>query len=677
MKKLRSNLPRRKRTHYSPLFIPNLTQYDVDSSSNLTREVTFSSDSSIVLSTNNKPLKKRSFAESGEFRRINNKSCNAKEAVEVSESSSCVDQLCNNSSSNNDVVLGSVSFRRGVKYETTSCFEVLADAVVNNNEAGNESSECSVIQKRFINGRDNDNDVVSGTVNSKRHFKFEKTSCELLSYAAAFNDGQNGGDNDVVSGSVSSKRDLKFDTTSCFELFSDAAAVNESQTGDDTAVVNDGQHGGYNEAVSVSVCSSPETKFKTTSCFNLLSEAAAVNESQHGGDNDAVSVSVSVTSRRDSPQPKLTASCFNDSQSVTNKTVNDNEIELDSCGESKLKLTDIDLTCSEQFSFDEESDYSSAGCTDAVMESSEVEFSSDFATLSWYDSGSQFSERSVGDPVPSQTFQLFLIYRQKFCKSEFSTVVVLEQSYNEASDRVIKLLRPEDEEHEESYQMMKRRERRQVYLHDYAEEYCVMKEYGDLVVQQRLQMVHWIMEQSANKDLQKETMFLGVNLFDRFLSKGYFRSQMELEIAGIACLTLATRIEENQPYNSIQQTLFNVGRNEYSRSEVVAMEWLVQEVLNFQCYLPTIYNFLWFYLKAARSDEGVDKTAKYLAVLALLGHEQLCYWPSTVAASLVSLACLAGKGQSSLQQIAWIHNGSNDKDIPDCIKSLEWLVQYI
>ncbi|KAI3819053.1 hypothetical protein L1987_12875 [Smallanthus sonchifolius] len=59
-----------------------------------------------------------------------------------------------------------------------------------------------------------------------------------------------------------------------------------------------------------------------------------------------------------------------------------------------------------------------------------------------------------------------------------------------------------------------------------------------------------------------------------------------------------------------------------------------------------------FYLKAARSDEDVDKTAKYLAVLALLGHEQLCYWPSTVAASLVSLACLAENKQSSLQQIA-------------------------
>ncbi|KAL8227707.1 hypothetical protein R6Q57_015291 [Mikania cordata] len=398
---------------------------------------------------------------------------------------------------------------------------------------------------------------------------------------------------------------------------------------------------------------------------------------------------VSVFSRRESPQAKKSdtpineASCLQSlptpksgeitsyiNNSFANNIVTDDQAE--NYGESKLISADLNLTCSEHFSCgDEESNYSSTGCTDANTDSYEFDFSSGHTTSPLYDSGSQFSERSVGDPIPSPTFQLFLLYSKKFCKSEFSPRAFSEHNYNEHPYRIIKLLTPEDEEHEEIYQMLKKRERRQVYLHDYAEKYCVTTEYGDLVVQQRLQMVHWIMEQSANQGLQQETMFLGVNLLDRFLSKGYLRSRTELEIAGIACLTLATRIEENQPYNSIQQKLFNVGSNEYTRSEVVAMEWLVQEVLNFQCYLPTIYNFLWFYLKAVRSDEDVEKTAKYLAVLALLGHEQLCYWPSTVAASLVTLACLAENEQSSLQQITRIHNGSDDKDLPDCIKSLE------
>jgi len=56
-------------------------------------------------------------------------------------------------------------------------------------------------------------------------------------------------------------------------------------------------------------------------------------------------------------------------------------------------------------------------------------------------------------------------------------------------------------------------------------------------------------QQSTEKELHQETMFLGVTLLDRFLSKGFFRDKRHLQIVGIACLTLATRIEEKQPHN--------------------------------------------------------------------------------------------------------------------------------
>ncbi|KAE9450865.1 hypothetical protein C3L33_17233, partial [Rhododendron williamsianum] len=106
---------------------------------------------------------------------------------------------------------------------------------------------------------------------------------------------------------------------------------------------------------------------------------------------------------------------------------------------------------------------------------------------------------------------------------------------------------------------------------------------------------------------------------------------------------------------SVRQKTFRVDCNTYSRCEVVAMEWLVQEVLNFQCFLPTIYNFLWFYLKAAKANKEVEKTAKYLAVVALLGHEQLSYWTSTVAAGLVVLASLASNQDASCDRVMEVY----------------------
>ncbi|KAL2518662.1 Cyclin-SDS [Abeliophyllum distichum] len=340
---------------------------------------------------------------------------------------------------------------------------------------------------------------------------------------------------------------------------------------------------------------------------------------------------------------------------------------------------DINLACSEQFSSssfldgEEEKQYSSS---DMFMETSDMEFEySDDTPLFSFDSGSQFSEKSIEDECTSPTFQLFKQFKEQFCRSTFAIKCTSKACENYDSHDA--LLGLEQEEDEESYRMLRKRERRQVYLFDYAEEYCSVTDYGHLVIQQRLQMVHWIVEHATNKELQKETMFLGVSLLDRFLCKGYFKNKRNLQIVGIACLTLATRIEENQPFNCVRRKTFNVGSTAYGRCEVVAMEWLVQEVLNFQCFLPTYYNFLWFYLKAARANEQVKRIARYLAILALLGHQQLCYWPSTVAAGLAILASVATNQDASCRLLTESQAIQKDNDLPNCIKSLEWLVKYI
>ncbi|GER37179.1 cyclin, partial [Striga asiatica] len=351
---------------------------------------------------------------------------------------------------------------------------------------------------------------------------------------------------------------------------------------------------------------------------------------------------------------------------------------------SEFAPLDIDLACSEQFSSGgvinvSEEEVHSSSSSDIFYGISDLEFgSSEYTPSLWsYNSGSQFSDNLIGEGSYSPTFELFKQFKEQLCKSTISLKAFDDQNPHEIyvsplENSVFHVMGLEDEQDKESYRMMWRRERRQEYVHDYAEEYSIGTAYGDLVIQQRLRMVQWIIEEANSKDLQKETMFLGVNIFDRFLSKGYFQNVRNLQIAGIACLTLATRIEENQPYNCIRRMTFDVGGTIYSRSEVVAMEWVVQEVLNFECFRPTL-----FYLKAAKGNEKLDKTAKYLAVLTLMGDEQLRYWPSTVAAGLVILASIATNQDASCHLIASIHARNKDTDLPECIKRLEWLVKYL
>ncbi|KAL8160158.1 hypothetical protein V2J09_001695 [Rumex salicifolius] len=177
-------------------------------------------------------------------------------------------------------------------------------------------------------------------------------------------------------------------------------------------------------------------------------------------------------------------------------------------------------------------------------------------------------------------------------------------------------------------------------MEDYVVVYTSTTEYGVLIHEQRLRMVNWIVETSEMKSLHHETKFLAVRLLDRLLSKGFFTSKRNLEILGIACLTLATRIEEKQPYNCVLQKVFHVKENIYGRTEVVAMEWLVQEELKFQ-----------FYLKAAAADREMESLAEKLAEIAMFDHKLLQFWPSSIAAGIVMLVCLAANRDQSCQRV--------------------------
>ncbi|WJX16790.1 hypothetical protein P8452_06779 [Trifolium repens] len=335
---------------------------------------------------------------------------------------------------------------------------------------------------------------------------------------------------------------------------------------------------------------------------------------------------------------------------------------------------DSDLACSEQFYEDDDSEYcSSQGTTFSDLHSEIFGECSDYSPSQFLDSGSQFSQGSVGE-TPSHTYALFLRFRDEFMM--LSSPVNNSSSVEEEVSLQRNFSRFEDLDDEDSYQMLRKRERRQVFMWNYAERYFSTTKFTDLVFQQRSKMVHWIVEQSYRKQLRQETMFLGINLLDRFLSKGYFKAERNLQIVGIACLTLATRIEENQQYNRVGQKNFYIEKSAYSRCEVVAMEWMVQEVLNFECFHPTIYNFLSFYLKAANADAVVEKRVTCLALLALAGPSQLCYWPSTIAAAVVILACLE-LNQKASHKVIGIHIRSKDENLHECMESLEWLLRYL
>ncbi|KAL3010728.1 hypothetical protein AAZX31_07G159900 [Glycine max] len=328
--------------------------------------------------------------------------------------------------------------------------------------------------------------------------------------------------------------------------------------------------------------------------------------------------------------------------------------------ESDVYNVVTDLACSEDLCFSycdddgDESKYCSSQGTvfsefhfEIFGECSQAELS-DYSPSLFVDSESQFLEGSVGE-TPSPTHLLFLRYRKEFAALVSAPPVKNASNIEDAANV--------DWDDEDSYQMLRKRERKQGFVSNYGDRYFSTTEFGDIVIEQRALMVQWIVEQSCRRQLRQETVFLGVSLLDRFLSK--------LRI-----------LQSQQKPSNLGQKNFYIGSNVYGRCEVVATEWVVQEVLKFQCFQPTIYNFLQYYLKAANADAEVQKRVKYLAELALSGHEQLCYRPSTVAAALVILACLE-VNQISYHKVIGIHVRSKDENLYECIENLEWVLRYL
>lgn len=90
----------------------------------------------------------------------------------------------------------------------------------------------------------------------------------------------------------------------------------------------------------------------------------------------------------------------------------------------KLSAGDSDLACSESELVcfdDEDSDYSSAFTelqSEVFHDSSEIDFSDEYTPSTLFESGSEFSEKSITDDItPSPTFSLFLKYSQQFSRS--------------------------------------------------------------------------------------------------------------------------------------------------------------------------------------------------------------------------------------------------------------------
>merc|ERR1719410_1072017 len=146
-------------------------------------------------------------------------------------------------------------------------------------------------------------------------------------------------------------------------------------------------------------------------------------------------------------------------------------------------------------------------------------------------------------------------------------------------------------------------------------------------------LVDWLVEGHIKYHLRPETLFLSVNIIDRYLSLKPV-ARRRLQLLGVVAMQIAAKFEEIHP-PKVSEFAY-ITDHTYSEREIHNMEATVLNALDFQIAVPTPAHFIG-HMKQATNSDGVQRAlAQYVLELSLLDLRSLRYRPSVlVGASLL------------------------------------------
>ncbi|XP_057784074.1 LOW QUALITY PROTEIN: G2/mitotic-specific cyclin-2-like [Salvia miltiorrhiza] len=192
---------------------------------------------------------------------------------------------------------------------------------------------------------------------------------------------------------------------------------------------------------------------------------------------------------------------------------------------------------------------------------------------------------------------------------------------------------------------------------------CYMAQQFDINERMRAILIDWLIEVHHKFELREETLFLTVNLIDRFLEKQSV-VRKKLQLVGLVALLLACKYEEVSV--PVVDDLVFISDKAYTRKEVLEMERLMLNTLQFNMSVPTPYVFMKRFLKAAQSDKKLELLSFFLIELCQVEYEMLKYSPSFLVAAAIYTAqsTLYGGGQWS-KTCEW-HTGYTEDQLLEC-----------
>jgi len=148
----------------------------------------------------------------------------------------------------------------------------------------------------------------------------------------------------------------------------------------------------------------------------------------------------------------------------------------------------------------------------------------------------------------------------------------------------------------------------------------------------RSTLVDWLIQVQHHLKLCQETLYLTVSMLDLVLDKRDVDTD-KLQLVGITSLFIASKLEEYYPVDL--KKLLHLTEESYTMREVLEMELVLVEVLEFQLYIPTPRIFLLRYHAASLHPHCPTflSTSHFLVDTHLPASTNPCLPPSLLAAA--------------------------------------------
>lgn len=171
--------------------------------------------------------------------------------------------------------------------------------------------------------------------------------------------------------------------------------------------------------------------------------------------------------------------------------------------------------------------------------------------------------------------------------------------------------------------------------------YGYMKSQPDINEKMRSILIDWLIEVHLKFKLMPETMYLTVNLIDRFLEKTPI-SRRNLQLVGVTAMLLASKYEEI--FAPEVRDFVYITDQAYTKEQILRMEAAMLTAVDFKLSVPTSYMFINRYLKAADADTKTKLFATFLLEITLQESDMLRYPASQIAAGCVFTALCTLRG---------------------------------